>query len=98
MILARVVGNVVATLKHGQLESLKLLMVQPVDLDCNASGNEFLAADTVGAGVGERVLVVVEGKSACLAADRKEAPLDASIVGIVDSIDLGNESKDGEPV
>jgi microcompartment protein CcmK/EutM len=98
MILARVVGNVVATRKHDQLVALKLLMVQPVDLENAPSGDEFLAADAVGAGAGERVLVVIEGKSACQALDRTQAPLDASIIGIVDRIELGNSSDDDEPV
>jgi len=98
MILARGVGNVVATRKHDQLGARKLLMVQPVDLKDAPSGDEFLAADAVGAGAGERVLVVVEGKSACQASNRTQAPLDASIIGIVDRIDLGNSSDDGEPI
>lgn len=90
MILARVIGNVVATRKHDALHASKMMLVQPVDPDGAPDGEEFMAADSVGAGPGEQVLVVVEGRSACQAAGRAEAPLDAAIVGIVDRIDFGD--------
>ncbi len=88
MVLADVVGHVVATAKHGALRGSKLLLVRPVGPDGREAGPCFMAADSVGAGAGERVLVVVEGRSAGEAFRRKEAPLDAAIVGIVDRIDL----------
>jgi ethanolamine utilization protein EutN len=90
VILAQVVGNVVATRKHEALHASKMMLVLPVDPEGRPGGEEFMAADTVGAGPGERVLVVVEGRSACQAANREDAPLDAAIVGIVDRIDLGD--------
>lgn len=93
MILARVIGNVVATRKHDAFHSFKLMLVRPVGLDGRADGEEFMAADGVGAGAGETVLVVVEGRSAGQAMRTEQAPLDAAIVGIVDRIDLeGGES------
>ena len=88
MILARVLGNVVATRKHETLESLKLMLVRPVDESGAFDGDEFMAADSVGAGPGETVLVVVEGRSASQAFQKTRVSLDAAIVGIVDRIDL----------
>ncbi len=87
MILARVVGHVVATQKHRTFEGAKLLLVQPVTLDDAPRGQVLLAVDGVGAGVHEKVLVVLEGRSAGEAIGRKGAPVDAAIVGIVDAVD-----------
>ena len=91
MILARVTGNVVATRKHDALHAQKVMFVRPIDPVGSDAGEEFMAADAVGAGPGEIVLVVVEGRSACQALRRESAPLDAAIVGIVDRIDLGDD-------
>lgn len=88
MLLADVVGHVVSTAKHPALAELRLMIVQPVVPSGASSAGRLMAADSVGAGVGERVLVVVEGRSACEAAGRRQAPLDAAIVGIVDSVDV----------
>ena len=88
MILARVVGNVVATQKHAKFHGAKLLLVQPIDLDEQDDGNELLAVDTVGAGAGETVLVVIEGRSTSHAMQIEKAPANAAIIGIVDRIDL----------
>jgi ethanolamine utilization protein EutN len=87
MQLARVVGTVVATQKHRKLDSAKLLLVQPQAPDGTPRGATLLAVDSVGAGVGERVLVVIEGKAAGDALGRKAAPVDAAIVAIVDHVD-----------
>lgn len=94
MQLGRVIGTVVATQKHGKLEGAKLLLVQPTGVDGGDRGVPLLTIDSVGAGVGERVLVVVEGRAAGEALRRKAAPVDAAIVGIVDrlSIDAGVDS------
>jgi microcompartment protein CcmK/EutM len=88
MQLARVVGTVVATQKHQKFEGAKLLLVQPVTLDDQPRGTVLLAVDSVGAGVHEKVLVVIEGRAAGEALGRKGAPVDAAIVGIVDSVDV----------
>ena len=88
MIIARVTGTVVATHKHPKLEGGKLLLVQPLTLEDAPRGPELLAVDGVGAGVNEKVLIVLEGRSASDAIGRKAAPVDAAIVGIVDVIDL----------
>jgi ethanolamine utilization protein EutN len=87
MQIARVVGTVVATQKNGKLEGAKLLLIQPLDGD-RPRGTALLAIDSVGAGIGERVLVVLEGRAAGEAMRRKGAPVDAAILGIVDAVDL----------
>ena len=88
MQLARVVGTVVATQKHRKFEGAKLLLVQPITLDDKPRGTTLLAVDSVGAGVHEKVLVVIEGRAAGEALGRKGAPVDAAIIGIVDSVDV----------
>jgi len=86
MILARVVGTVVATRKDERLVSSKLLLVRPVDPKGTAEGNSYLVAvDTVDAGFGETVLIV-SGSSARMATGMKDSPVDAVIVGIVDVV------------
>ena len=87
MLLADVVGHVVATWKHDALHGSKMLIVRPVSPAGEASGPHMMAVDSIGAGVGERVLVVVEGRSAGQAVRKACAPLDTAIVGIVDRID-----------
>jgi microcompartment protein CcmK/EutM len=93
MILARVVGTVVATRKDERLESSKLLIVRPVNPSGKAEGNYLVAVDTVDAGASETVLVV-SGSSARMASGLKDCPVDAAIVGVVDRIDVS----DAEPV
>ena len=88
MTLGRVVGNVVATARHDSYRGTKVLVVQPEDPDGTAAGDLLLAIDGVGAGVGERVLVVVEGRSAGEVAGQYPAPIDSAIVGVVDRVDL----------
>jgi ethanolamine utilization protein EutN len=82
-----VIGTVVSTQKHAKLHGAKLLLVQPEQPDGTARGTPVLAIDSVGAGVGERVLLVIEGKAAADALGRKGAPVDAAIIGIVDQLD-----------
>lgn len=87
MLIARVVGTVVATQKHEKFSGAKLLLVQPVGLDDAPRGTPLLAVDSVGAGVHEKVLVVIEGRAAGEALGRKAAPVDAAIIGIIDHVD-----------
>ena len=87
LLIANVIGHVVATAKHPTYEGFKMLIVQPVDPEGHPTGRHMMAVDSVGAGVGERVLVVVEGRSAGDAVGNRQTPLDAAIVGIVDRID-----------
>jgi ethanolamine utilization protein EutN len=86
--IARVVGTVIATQKHRKFEGAKLLLVQPVTLDDQPKGPALLAVDSVGAGVHEKVLVVIEGRAANEAIGAKGAPVDAAIIGIIDSVDV----------
>ena len=88
MQIARVVGTVVATQKHRKFEGAKLMLVQPLNPDDTPRGNALLAVDGVGAGVDEKVLVVLEGRAAGEALGKKAAPVDAAIVAIVDSVTI----------
>ena len=88
MQIARVIGTVVSTQKHRKFEGAKLLLVQPLTIDDKPRGAALLAVDSVGAGVHEKVLVVIEGRAAGEALGRKAAPVDAAIIGIVDSVDV----------
>ena len=87
MLLAKVVGTVVATRKDPRLVSSKLLLARPMDPRGKAEGGYLVAVDTVDAGVGETVLIV-SGSSARMAAGLKDCPVDAAVVGIVDEIDV----------
>jgi microcompartment protein CcmK/EutM len=91
MQLAQVVGTVVSTQKNRKLEGAKLLLVQPLTLEGDHRGVALLAIDAVGAGIGERVLVVIEGKAAGDALGRKAAAVDAAVIGIVDSVDYTDD-------
>jgi ethanolamine utilization protein EutN len=86
MQIARVIGTVVATRKHPRFDGAKLLLVQPLNIDDTPRGNAVLAVDGVGAGVHEKVLIVLEGRAAGETLGRKAAPVDAAIIGIIDSV------------
>jgi ethanolamine utilization protein EutN len=85
MIVAKVVGSAVASLKHEGMRSTKLLLVSQADALGQPSGLPFLAVDLVGAGEGELVMVS-QGSSARLATGQSSSPVDAAIVGILDSL------------
>jgi len=85
MHLARVIGRMVATVKHDALEGVKLLVVQPVDHDDKPKGEPIVAADQIQSGPGDLVAYVI-GREASLALDKPFTPVDAGIVGIVDSV------------
>ena len=87
MIIARVVGTVVATRKDERLVSSKLLIARPVDPHGKVEGTYLVAVDTVDAGFGETVLIV-SGSSARMASGLKDCPVDAAIVGIIDTIQI----------
>ena len=89
MLLAKIVGTVVATRKDPRLVSNKLLVVRPIDPRGKADGNYLVAIDTVDAGVGETVLVV-SGSSARMASGLKDCPVDAAIVGIIDDVQIND--------
>lgn len=89
MFLAKVRGTVVSTSKDERLVGFKLLVVQRLDIDGGYTSYPQVAVDTVGAGVGETV-IVTGGSSARFAATRSDSPIDTTIVGIVDSVEIGS--------
>ena len=86
MFLARVTGEVVATIKHGALAGQKLLLAQPI-----AGGRATIAVDSVQAGPGDLVLVADEGNSAAQVLRRPRGPIRTVIVGVVDDVETGRE-------
>jgi ethanolamine utilization protein EutN len=96
MFVAKVVGNVVATQKDPKFQGMKLLLVQPYitkEGRLVASGSSIVAVDNVGAGIGECVLFT-QGSSARLSPGMKDAPVDAVIVGIVDTVEVEGKRVD----
>jgi ethanolamine utilization protein EutN len=91
MQIARVIGTVVSTQKHRKFEGAKLLLVQPLNVDDSPRGSALLAVDGVGAGVDEKVLIVLEGRAAGEALGKKGAPVDAAIVGIIDQVSVDGD-------
>jgi ethanolamine utilization protein EutN len=97
MFLARVTGSVVATQKVASMTGHKLLTVEPLRVDPNgreslvSTGRTFVVVDTVGAGQGEMVLIV-QGSSARLTPETEKLPVDAVIIGIVDSVNVENKT------
>ena len=90
MILARVQGTVVSTRKDHGLVGLKLLLVREVDVQFKPTGSHVVAADAVGAGEGE-IVMVVAGSSARLTEVSRDKPVDAVIVGIVDAVEVAGK-------
>lgn len=86
MILGKVIGNVVSTIKLPVYQGYKILVVQPVNNKEEPQGESVLALDTVQAGVGDTVLVIDEGNSSRLIMNNSTAPVRTMIVGIVDAI------------
>ena len=92
MLIARVLGEVVATQKHSSHEGRKVLVVQPLNLDGSARGDAVLALDAVDAGAGDRVLLITEGFSAMTSVERPQSPIDMAVIGFIDRIDLITEN------
>jgi len=88
MQICKISGNVVCTIKNTHLIGKKIMIVQPLDLDGNPQGSDYLAIDTVDAGPEDKVLVVREGGSARIVLNDKEIPVQAVIVGVVDEVDI----------
>lgn len=94
MKIGRVAATVVATIQVPALDGRRLLLVDLLDLEGRPTGKDVIAVDAVGAGAGETVLVLDEGNGARQVLGAPQAPLRAVIVGIVDSIEIGHESKE----
>ncbi len=92
MLLAKVIGTVVASLKEESLEGLKFLLLSAVDVEGNPFGPTVVAADAVGAGVGEMVLYA-SGSSARQTIGTDKRPVDAVIMAIVDQWEVGGDTK-----
>ncbi len=88
MLIGKVIGDLVATRKHPSHEGLKLLLVQPLNLDGTDRGAPIVAVDSVDAGVGDRVLLAMEGFSAMTAVNRPQSPTEMAIIGVIDEITL----------
>ena len=91
MILAKVIGNVVATRKSPVLTGHKVLVCRPVGPDGTAAGDSLCALDAVQAGVGDTVIILDEGNSARMILGDSMAPVRTMVVGIVDQVNLGTE-------
>jgi microcompartment protein CcmK/EutM len=92
MILCRVLGNAVSSVKHPVYEGKKIMVVQPVDVDGHTPmGREFLAIDSVQAGPGDLVLASREGNTARQILGTDQDPLHSVVVGIVDTVDIEKE-------
>jgi ethanolamine utilization protein EutN len=91
MVIGQVIGTVVASRKHERLVGSKIQIVQPLEPHTMApEGEPFVAVDAVGAGVGEQVLIA-RGSAARKAIDNESAPVDATIVGIIDEVDISGD-------
>ncbi len=94
MILARVLGNIVATQKNERYESARVMLCEQITPEGQSTGTTMLALDSVDAGAGDMVLIVQEGWSASTASTGKPgAAIDSAIVGVVDRIDLLSEEQ-----
>jgi microcompartment protein CcmK/EutM len=92
MLLAKVIGTVVATRKEQSMEGLRFMLLKQVDLEGRESGGHVVAADAVGAGVGEMVLYAT-GSSARQTVATDKRPCDAVIMAIVDNWEVGGRIK-----
>lgn len=88
MVIGKVVGNVVATIKHPAFAGRKLLLVRPLHLKSDNPEDDFIAVDAAHAGIGDTVLVCQEGNSTRQVIGMPNAPVRSSIVGIIDSVSL----------
>lgn len=90
MLIARVVGEVVATQKHASHHGRKALLVQPLNLDGTDRGDAVVALDAVDAGIGDKVLLVTEGYSAMTSVGRPNSPIDMAVIGVIDQVEITN--------
>ena len=91
MIIAKVIGNIWATRKEDTLTGRKMMVVQPSHLDGTPIGDPIVAVDTIDAGIGEKV-IVASGSSARKAVGQADSPVDASIVAIIDILEVNRSN------
>lgn len=90
MYLGKIIGTVVATRKDENLVGSKLMITQPLNMKLKAIGEPVIAVDTVGAGIGE-LIILSKGTAARIAARKMDSPIDIAIVGIIDEMDIHDE-------
>ncbi len=88
MLIARVIGELVATQKHSSHEGRKLLLVQPLNLDGSNRGDAVVALDAVDAGVGDQVLLSTDGYAASSSVGRPQSPIDMAVIGFIDHVEI----------
>jgi len=88
MLIARIVGEMVATKKHSSHEGHNLLLAQPLNLDGSNRGDAVVALDAIGAGIGDRVLLTTDGYAASRSVGRPQSPIDMAVIGFIDRVDL----------
>lgn len=92
MIICKVIGSIVSTIKHDSFKNQKIMLVKPINLDGSYKSGTMVAVDTVCAGVGDTVLVASEGRSATeLLGFKKREPLRSVIIGVIDTIDVSKQ-------
>lgn len=92
MLIARVVGEVVSTEKVSSHLGRKALLVQPLNLDGTDRGDAVVALDAVDAGVGDRVLLTMEGYSAMTSVGRPNSPIDMAVIGVIDTVEIAPDA------
>jgi microcompartment protein CcmK/EutM len=93
VLLARVKGNLVSSVKNQYLSGHKLLLVHPINLNGESLGeNDFISIDLVDAGIGDTVLVVQEGDAVQQILVTDKAPINTQIIAIVDAVEIDNDS------
>ena len=95
MLLGKIVGTAVATIKTPELEGVKLLVVQPLDKNQQPVGNLQVAADATQAGIGDTVFMV-RAREAALSLEKTFVPVDLSAIGFVDTVDINESIKNFE--
>lgn len=88
MTLCKITGTIVSTQKNEHLRSQRILIAQPIDLDGGPIGRDFLALDSVDAGVGDTVLILQEGQGAAQIFHNKKIPIHSVVIAVVDGIDV----------
>ncbi len=98
MLIARVIGEMVATEKHASHHGCTALVVQPLELDGSDKGNAVIAFDAIGVGIGECVLLTTEGYSAMTSVGRPNSPIDMAVIGVIDRVEVGGTASAAFPI